>query len=790
MQLSVDSSTDEFEALKNKVIVSKHNKNTFNNSNHVKIFDFPFSVEYDDRMDKTKIRINLVHRKMLSLALNDVIYIEPINEMTNVVTTNNLYVIIKYLSNVVCTTYEDDLFEKIIESMRENSTIFKNEYEIIMRTKKTYKILFVNNPTESFYVLDKSKKINVKIMEEKNSTPSLSSSTIMSDIHNYDEKKNKLDAEITKLVNDSYELIKNAKTPEERRLIKASYMKDVHTLKGKVEEDSNNSNIEGDRKTYIEKESIDDVDTKLFKESFDLKNIGIGGFSKDFEMIFRRAFSTRMIGNKLAKDMDMKHIKGMILYGVPGCGKTLFAVKMSQILNCEKPIIVRGPELLNKYVGQSEENVRNLFMPAFDNPKKFYVIICDEFDAIAKKRNNSSNEGSNVGNNVVNQFLSMIEGPKALNNILLICMTNRIDIIDEALKRPGRLELQIEIKLPDINGRLEILEIHTSKMKETGHLHENVDLALIAHNTENFTGAELAGLVTNAKSFAISRELNLDNVMKNEVNKNEMNPIVTQEDFVNSLKDIQPQNGVTFDDLIMYDDIYLWSGIANTYNDIKNKIKKVKNGNTLSLLLKGESHTGKTSLAMNAVKEIAKDISNLCVKVIRPDKLIRVFNRTEYITSEYDKCVNSDVGILVIDSLEKIIEWNSCGRRFENSTLNTIISLMRKPLRHKKMIIIITSCDNNMLPYIDILDNVDKIYTMPDTMKINDYQNIMSFLSLKGEYDVALTDNIDNIVDDIMDDIIISNDKINDNKQTNETKLLKTSNVFKSLKTLESTEYV
>lgn len=149
-------------------------------------------------------------------------------------------------------------------------------------------------------------------------------------------------------------------------------------------------------------------------------------------------------------------------------GKTLIARQIGKMLNGKEPKIVNGPEVLNKYVGASEENIRALFAEAEADQEahkeysELHVIIFDEIDAICKSRG-SVGGGSGVHDTVVNQLLTKIDGVDSLNNILLIGMTNRKDMLDEALLRPGRLEVQVEIGLPDDKGRLQILKVSWQK---------------------------------------------------------------------------------------------------------------------------------------------------------------------------------------------------------------------------------------------------------------------------------------------------------------------------------------
>ena len=199
----------------------------------------------------------------------------------------------------------------------------------------------------------------------------------------------------------------------------------------------------------------------------------------------------------------------MLLYGPPGTGKTLIARKIADALNCEKPKVVNGPEIFDKYVGGSEEKIRDLFKPAEKDMKEkgdqsdLHVIIFDEIDAICRARGSTGSSGTGVNESVVNQLLSKMDGVDSLNNILIIGMTNRKDMIDEAILRPGRLEIHLEIGLPDLNGRLQIFEIHTKKMRKHNLLAGDVDLDKLAQVTKNYTGAEIEAVCRSATSFAI-----------------------------------------------------------------------------------------------------------------------------------------------------------------------------------------------------------------------------------------------------------------------------------------------
>ena len=142
--------------------------------------------------------------------------------------------------------------------------------------------------------------------------------------------------------------------------------------------------------------------------------------------------------------------------------------------------------------------------------------------------------------------MSKIDGVNALNNVLIIGMTNRKDLIDPALLRPGRLEVHVEIGLPNREGRIQILNIHTNAMRTNGFLADDVDLAVLADRTKNFTGAELEGLVKSATSFALEREVDVNNLSKVDVDPEKLR--VTWHDFERALEEVQPAFGLEKDE--------------------------------------------------------------------------------------------------------------------------------------------------------------------------------------------------------------------------------------------------
>ncbi|KAJ0013911.1 hypothetical protein Pint_21329 [Pistacia integerrima] len=188
-------------------------------------------------------------------------------------------------------------------------------------------------------------------------------------------------------------------------------------------------------------------------KEFNLQSLGIGGLSAEFADIFRRAFASRVFPPHVTSKLGIKHVKGMLLYGPPGTGKTLMARQIGKMLNGMEPKIVNGPEVLSKFVGETEKNIRDLFADAENDQRSrgdqsdLHVIIFDEIDAICKSRG-STRDGTGVHDSIVNQLLTKIDGVESLNNVLLIGMTNRKDMLDEALLRFLPLALSLSLSAP------------------------------------------------------------------------------------------------------------------------------------------------------------------------------------------------------------------------------------------------------------------------------------------------------------------------------------------------------
>ena len=152
----------------------------------------------------------------------------------------------------------------------------------------------------------------------------------------------------------------------------------------------------------------------IIQPNFKFEDMGIGGLDTEFSAIFRRAFASRIFPPGLVDKLGIQHVKGILLYGPPGTGKTLIARQIGKMLNAREPKVVNGPEVLNKYVGQSEENIRKLFADAEKEYREkgdesgLHIIIFDELDAVCKQRGSGTGGGTGVGDSVVNQLLSKV----------------------------------------------------------------------------------------------------------------------------------------------------------------------------------------------------------------------------------------------------------------------------------------------------------------------------------------------------------------------------------------------
>ena len=281
------------------------------------------------------------------------------------------------------------------------------------------------------------------------------------------------------------------------------------------------------------KEALKGIEPSALREVFaevpDISWEQVGGLEDTKERL-RETIQWPLEYPEVFETLDMQAAKGVLLYGPPGTGKTLLAKAVAN--EAESNFIsIKGPELLNKYVGESEKGVREVFKKARENAPT--VVFFDEIDSIATERGRYSGD-SGVGERVVSQLLTELDGLEELEDVVVIATTNRPDLIDSALLRPGRLDRQIHVPVPDEDARRAIFEVHTRDKP----LADDVDLDRLAKRTEGYVGADIEAVCREA-SMAASREF-IGSVAREEIGESVGNVRVSREHFEEALDQVGP----------------------------------------------------------------------------------------------------------------------------------------------------------------------------------------------------------------------------------------------------------
>ncbi|EMA66621.1 ATPase AAA [Halorubrum aidingense JCM 13560] len=281
------------------------------------------------------------------------------------------------------------------------------------------------------------------------------------------------------------------------------------------------------------KEAMKGIEPSALREVFvevpDVTWDQVGGLEDTKERL-RETIQWPLEYPEVFEELDMQAAKGVLMYGPPGTGKTLLAKAVAN--EAESNFIsIKGPELLNKFVGESEKGVREVFSKARENAPT--IVFFDEIDSIATERGKNSGD-SGVGERVVSQLLTELDGLESLEDVVVIATTNRPDLIDSALLRPGRLDRHVHVPVPDEEARRKILEVHTRNKP----LADDVDLDAIARQTDGYVGADIEAVAREA-SMNASREF-IGSVSREEIGESVGNVRVTMAHFEAALDEVNP----------------------------------------------------------------------------------------------------------------------------------------------------------------------------------------------------------------------------------------------------------
>ena len=370
--------------------------------------------------------------------------------------------------------------------------------------------------------------------------------------------------------------------------------------------------------------------------------------------------------------------KGVLLHGPPGTGKTMIAKAVANETNAHFTSI-NGPEIISKYYGESEKQLREIFDDAASNAPA--IIFIDELDSIAPKREDVSGE---VERRVVAQLLTLMDGMQGRDNVVVIGATNRPDAIDQALRRPGRFDRELEIGVPDKNGRREIMNIHTRGMP----ISDDFDMDWILENSYGFVGADLMSLTREAAMKALRRYLPEIDLDQDEIPPEVLEKMEVQmNDFRLAIRDIEPS---ALREIYVEIPEVSWADVGGL-DDVKERLKEsVEWPLTMpdrfehfgikpprGILLFGAPGTGKTLIA----KAIAHEAKANFITVKGPELISKWVGESEKAIREvFKKAKQASPSIIFLDEFESIAGSRTTnsgeGSDVSNRVVNQLLSSM------------------------------------------------------------------------------------------------------------------
>ena len=399
----------------------------------------------------------------------------------------------------------------------------------------------------------------------------------------------------------------------------------------------------------------------------------LGGLKNEILKI-REMVELPMRHPELFEKIGIESPKGVLLYGPPGTGKTLLAKAVAGETNSHFTSL-SGPEIMAKHYGESEEKLREIFTQAEENAPS--IIFIDEIDSIAPKREEVSGE---LEKRIVSQLLTLMDGMKSRGKVVVIAATNRPDSIDPALRRPGRFDREIEIGIPDDEGRLEVLNIHTRGMP----LDKKVDLKKISKTTHGFVGADLEVLCKEAAMKSLRRILPEINLEEEKVSKELLQKIkITGEDFTEALKEVRPsalREVLVQIPNVSWDDV---GGLDKLKEELREAIEwPLKHKEAFEyahvkppkgVLLYGPPGTGKTLIA----KAVATTTESNFISIKGPELLSKWVGESEKGVREiFRKARMAAPCIIFFDEIDALVPKRGSGGSDSHVTENVVSQIL------------------------------------------------------------------------------------------------------------------
>ena len=422
----------------------------------------------------------------------------------------------------------------------------------------------------------------------------------------------------------------------------------------------------------VRPEAVEIVEKKVPDVTYD----DVGGLKHEIEKV-REMIELPMRHPEIFDRLGIDPPRGVLLHGAPGTGKTLLAKAVANESGSNF-VAINGPEVMSKYVGEAEKKIRDLFKEAEENSPT--IIFVDEIDAIAPKREEVTGE---VERRVVAQILALMDGLKERGKVIVIGATNRPDALDQALRRPGRFDREIELRVPDRDGRNEILQIHTRGMP----LEDDVDIDEIADITHGFVGADLAALSRESAMNALRRILPELDLEEQTIPQEVLAKLfVSNDDFMDALKSISPSAlREVFIEVpnIRWEDI---GGLEELKETLKEAVewplihaedfRRIGIQPAKGILLFGPPGTGKTMLS----KAVATESKANFISVKGSEILSKWFGESERKIAEiFKKAKQASPCIIFFDEIDAIapMRGSAAGEpRVVERMVNTLLSEM------------------------------------------------------------------------------------------------------------------